>query len=254
MKKRLGILVIVFLALLFIIPFLYTIIGSFWLGNKFQIKGYIDLFFDCFTFYPMFWNTVLYAVSVTFVQFLISVPCAFGLTYSKFKGKKILYIFYIILMMMPLQVTILPNYIGLRDLGLINTRLGIIIPMLFSPFSAIVMYQYMKGIDYLSIEAARLETSSVIQIILTIVVPQLRVCILAVVLFVFSECWNMVEQPLLFLKDDDLRTLTVFISQTDVYSKEVLFSASVIFIIPILLVYLFFNEHLEQGLTLKIRS
>ena len=158
--------------------------------------------------------------------------------------------FYTILMMMPLQVTILPNYIGLRDMGLIDHPLGIILPMIFSPFGVVVMHQYMKNIDNSVIEATRLETNSIFRILFISVIPQIRVCIFAVVLFVFADCWNMVEQPMLFLKDDGLKTLSVFITNAQEYTGEVLFPAAVIFLIPMLILYLFFNENLEKGLTL----
>ena len=127
---------------------------------------------------------------------------------------------------------------------------GIILPMIFSPFGVVVMHQYMKNIDNSVIEATRLETNSIFRILFTSVIPQLRVCIFAVVLFVFADCWNMVEQPMLFLKDDGLKTLSVFITNAQNYTGEVLFPAAVIFSIPVLILYLFFNENLEKGLTL----
>ena len=245
MKKLISV-VFSFLAVIFVLPVIATILLSFSSG----FQGYIDLLFDCFVFYPMFWNSVIYAAVITIVQLLVIIPCAFGFSQAKFKGKGMLFTFYIVLMMMPLQVTILPNYIGLRDMGLIDTPLGIILPMIFSPFGVVVMHQYMKNIDNSVIEATRLETSSVIRVMLTSVIPQMRVCIFAVVLFTFADCWNMVEQPMLFLKDESLKTLSVFITNAPNYEGDVLFPAAVIFIVPVLLLYLFFNENLEKGLTL----
>ena len=244
--KRVIAVIFSLLAVVFVLPVIATILLSF--GSGFQ--GYIDLFFDCFVFYPMFWNSVIYAAVITIVQLLVIIPCAFGFSQAKFRCKSILFTFYIVLMMMPLQVTILPNYIGLRDMGLIDTPLGIILPMIFSPFGVVVMNQYMKNIDNSVIEATRLETSSIICVMLTSVIPQMRVCIFAVVLFTFADCWNMVEQPMLFLKDDSLKPLSVFITNAQNYEGDVLFPAAVIFIIPVLLLYLFFNENLEKGLTL----
>jgi multiple sugar transport system permease protein len=250
-KKLLIAVIIAGMALLFIFPVAASIIKSFWVDSAISLKNYVQLFFDCFIFYPMFWNSLLYAVVITLLQLVVITPCAFGFIHAKFKGKEGLYIFYIMLMMMPLQVTVLPNFIGLRDMGILYTRLGIILPMIFAPFGVIVMHQYMRGIDDSVIEAARLDTSSMVRILLTAVVPQLRICIFAVALFVFAECWNMVEQPMLFLKEDRLKTLTIMISQTDNYNTAILSAAAVIFMIPVLLLYLFFNEHLEKGLTLK---
>lgn len=249
--KLLTAVFILFLAALFFFPVAASVIRSFWADNQFSIKNYIELFFDCFIFYPMFWNSVFYAAIITLLQLFVIIPCSFGFMYARFKGKSSLYIFYIMLMMMPLQVTVLPNFIGLRDMGLLYTRMGIILPMIFSPFGVIVMHQYMKGIDESLIEATRLDSSSIVKILWTAVVPQLRVCIFAVALFVFAECWNMVEQPMLFLKDNKLKTLTIMISQTDTFNTAILSAAAVIFMIPVLLLYMFFNEHLEKGLTLK---
>lgn len=246
MKKKLYIVPIFIAAIAFAVPVVFTIIMSFQYG----LTGYADLLFDCFVFYPMFWNSVLYAAVITVVQLIVIIPCAFGFSYASFRGKSALFVFYIVLMMMPLQVTILPNYIGLRDMGLINTPFGIILPMIFSPFDVVVMNQYMKNIDNSVIEATRLETNSVFRVIITGVIPQLRVCILAVVLFVFSDCWNMVEQPMLFLTDDSMKTLSVFIANAKDYTSTVLFPAAVIFLIPTLILYLFFSDNLEKGLTL----
>ncbi len=248
--RKISAVIFTVLAIIFILPVATTLILSFYSDNSFSLKGYSDLLFDCFIFYPMFWNSVIYATVITVVQLLIIIPCAFGFSQAKFRGKNVLFIFYIVLMMMPLQVTILPNYIGLRDMDLIDTPFGIILPMIFSPFGVVVMRQYMKSIDNSVIEATRLETNSVIKIMLHSVVPQIRICIFAVVLFVFADCWNMVEQPVLFLKDDRLKTLSVFITNAQNYEGDVLFSSAVIFLIPVLLLYLFFNENLEKGLTL----
>ena len=245
MKKTVGILFSI-LAVVFVLPVIATVILSFSVG----FQGYLDLLFDCFVFYPMFWNSVIYAAVITLAQLAVIILCAFGFSQAKFKGKGVLFTFYIMLMMMPLQVTILPNYIGLRDMGLIDSPLGIILPMIFSPFGVVVMHQYMKNIDNSVIEATRLETNSVFRVIITSVIPQIKICIFAVVLFVFADCWNMVEQPMLFLKSDNLKTLTVFIANAQNYEGYVLFPAAVIFLIPVLLLYLFFSDSLQNGLTL----
>ena len=248
--RKVNTVAVFLIAVVFAAPVVATVLLSFSSEGSPSLQSYADLLFDCFVFYPMFWNSVIYAVVITIVQLIVIIPCAFGFSQAQFKGKGALFVFYIVLMMMPLQVTILPNYIGLRDMGLIDTPLAIILPAIFSPFGVVVMHQYMKSIDGSVIEAMRLETNSVIRIMLTAVVPQLRVCIFAVVLFVFADCWNMVEHPMLFLKTDSLKTLSVFITNAQNYEGNVLFPAAVVFIIPVLLLYLFFNENLEKGLTL----
>ena len=249
MKKLLRLL-LVLLAAVFFLPALATVLLSFLPGGQAGIKGYDELFFNCFQFYTMFWNSVAYAYIITGLQLVVILPAAFAFSFAKFRGKELLFFFYIILMMMPLQVMILPNYIGLRDMGILNTRAGIILPMIFSPFGVVVLRQYMKGIDSSVIEAMRLETGSVVRILLYAVAPQVKICLYAVTIFVFAECWNMLEQPMLLLQDENLKTLTVFFCNADQYGDRILYPASVLFMIPILLLYLFFHKELERGLTL----
>ncbi|MBO5176975.1 MAG: carbohydrate ABC transporter permease [Lachnospiraceae bacterium] len=249
MKQLLRFLLLL-LAAVFFLPTLATILLSFYPDGQVGFSGYDELFFDCFRFYTMFWNSVLYAYVITALQLVVILPAAFAFSFARFKGKEALFFFYIILMMMPLQVMILPNYIGLRDMGILNTRAGIILPMIFSPFGVVVLRQYMKSMDGSVIEAMRLETNSMVRILLHAVAPQVKVCLYAVGLFVFAECWNMLEQPMLLLQDENLKTLTVFFSDTKNVSDQVLYPASVVFMIPILLLYLFFHRELERGLTL----
>ncbi|NLJ96130.1 MAG: carbohydrate ABC transporter permease [Clostridiales bacterium] len=187
-------------------------------------------------------------MSITAGSLLISIPAAFAFKFAIFQGKKLLFIIYIINMMMPFQVMVLPNYIGLRDLGIINTPWAIILPMIFSPFAVVVTHQYMREMDSSVIEAARLETNSAFKVLFHCVVPQIKVCIAAVGLFVFADAWNMVEQPLLYVNDDKLRNLSTFIAKAENFDPAVMLPASVIFMIPVFLFYMLFNEELKEGL------
>ena len=231
--------IVIMLAGVFIVPVIMTCYRS--------VGHYAELLFDCFVLYPMFWNGIFYAVIISVLQMLVIIPCAFGMASCNFRGKKVLFFVYIMLMMMPFQVTMLPNYIGLREIGLLNTRAGIILPMIFSPFGLVVMYQYMKNINTSIIEAARLETKSLLTVLWHGVLPQIKSCIVAVFLFIFAESYNMLEQPLLFLKEENKRNLTVFISEADKYSGEILFPAAVIYMLPVVFLFVFMAGDLEKG-------
>ncbi|MCL2079097.1 MAG: carbohydrate ABC transporter permease [Oscillospiraceae bacterium] len=248
-KKVLSAVALSLAAGLFLTPLAAVMGASFWAGGKATLQNYDDLLFDCFNFYPMFWNSLSYAAVILAVQLVVVVPCAFGFSHAKFRGKSLLFVFYIVLMMMPLQVTILPNYIGLREMGLLDTRWAIIIPAVFSPFGVVVMRQYMRGSDGLAVEAMRLETNSIILIMIHAVIPQIKICIFAVALFVFADNWNMMEQPLLFLESEHLKTLPVFMATAGDNISSALFPAAVIYMIPALLLYGFFSGSLEKGLT-----
>lgn len=239
MKKGIGYVAIILLAIVFMVPVVMTCYLS--------AGHYAELLLDCFSLYPMFWNGLFYAVVISVLQMLVIIPCAFGMAGCNFRGKHALVFVYIMLMMMPFQVTMLPNYIGLREMGLLNTRAGIILPMVFSPFGLVVMYQYMKNINMSIIEAVRLETKSFSVVLWQGVIPQIKSCIIAVFLFIFAESYNMLEQPLLFLKDENKKNLTVFISQADRYSGEILFPAAVIYMLPVIILFVFMAGDLEKG-------
>lgn len=241
-------LLILMAAIVFMLPVILTVFESIKTDEGITFSGFQELFFNCFPFYRMFWNSVIYSVSITFGMLLVSIPAAFAFKFAQFRYKKVLYLLYLIIMMMPLQVMILPNYIGLRDMGLLNTRMAIILPLIFSPFGVVVLHQYMREIDSSIIEAARLETNSVIKILIHCILPQIKVCVGACSLFVFADMWNMVEQPMIYVNDNKLRTLATFVEQADLYNVEVLFPSAVMFMIPVFLCYLMFHEELKQGL------
>ncbi len=261
------IICILILAILFILPVFLTVLASFvdedqiaflfgsdatWSiisPSKMTLSSYDKLLFDFFPFYTLFWNSVLYSASITFFALFVSFLAAFSFYYSSFRGKKILYVIYILLMMMPLQVTILPNYIGLRELNLLNTPYALILPLVFSPFGVIIIRQYMNGLNMDIIEAARLETSSIIRILFNVVVPQIKICISAVTLFIFVDSWSIVEQPLLLLKDPGLKTMTALFSNTKDVGMGIFLAASVMYLVPVLILYINFSERLEEGLT-----
>ena len=247
-KNILLFILVLILALIFVFPVILTVLGSIYNDNRLSIDGYFQLILNCFPFFRFFWNTAIYTVAITGGVLLISIPAAFSFKFARFKGKKLTFLIYIINMMMPFQVMVLPNYIGLRDLGIINTPWAIILPMFFSPFGVVVTHQYMRELDSSLIEAARLETNSVFKVLINCVIPQVKVCIVAVGLFVFADAWNMVEQPLLYVNDDKLRNLSAFIANTENFDPAVMLPASVIFLIPVFLCYLLFHEELKEGL------
>ena len=262
MKKQMTRIVIIILSCIFIFPIIFTVINSFSTNlavsgqyNKydiipkgFSIIGYYDLLIENLWFIRGLWNSIFYALIITMFNVVISVSAAYGFHQAFFPGKKVLYFIYIALTIMPLQVSILPNYIGLRDMRLIDTPWAIVLPGIFAPLGVFLMFQYMKGLDGYVIEAARLETKSIFQILLYVVVPQVKTCIIALFVFVFAENWNMVEQPQIFLKDVSLMPLSVLLAIKDNVDIVILMAGSVIFMLPVIILYIYFHDSLETGL------
>lgn len=250
MKKHVGIyLLIAVCSVCFLYPAVVTLMKSFGVGEeeRVSLQGYFAVLVKERWFLPGFWNSVCYAVVTTVVNVIVSIGAACAFRFTHFRGKKFLYFFYIVLMMMPLQVTLLPNYIGLRELNLLDTRWALILPGCFAPFSVFFLCQYMQGIDTAQMEAAFLETNSLFAVLTKVVLPQIKPCIFAVLLFVFAENWSMVEQPDIFLKSEDKLPLTILLTMSEKADGFVLYAGSVIFMVPVVLLYLHFSDSLEEG-------
>ena len=112
----------------------------------------------------------------------------------------------------------------------------------------VIIKQYLEGCDTEVVEAARLETNSALRVIRHCILPQIRVCVCAVALFLFAETWNMVEQPMLYVNEDSMRTLSTMFGDTEQYHGAVLSPASVLFMVPVLLWYLLYHRELQEGL------
>lgn len=257
MKKKITVLAALILTGIFLFPVLFTvycsfvtdpggygIMGTFF--KKFSLVGYYDILVEEAWYLRGFWNSVCYAAVITVFNTIISVFAAYAFFEAEFRGKGVLYFFYIILMMMPLQVTMLPNYIGLRDMQLLDTRLALILPGMFTPFGVFLMGQYMRGLDRSILEAVRLETKSSLCIVFHIALPQVKTCVAALFLFTFAENWNLVEQPQIFLKTVDKQPLSVLIAAQE--GAGGLFAGCVIFMIPVVILSLYFHGSLEDGL------
>ena len=135
-------------------------------------------------------------------QLLIALPGAWAFAHFRFPGKRALFLFYIILMMQPFQVTMVPNYLVLKQFHLLNTHLAVILPGIFSAFPVFIMTKFFASIPTPLIEAARLDGASDFSIFLKVGIPVGRPGIISMLVLGFLEYWNAIEQPMTFLKED----------------------------------------------------
>ncbi len=214
--------------------------------SKSSMKAFEIIFTKTEWFYPKLWKSLLYALVIgvggTFIAFLT----AFGLINGHFKCRGLLLSLILLLMLMPLQATLLPNYIGLRDLNLLDTPWALILPMVCSPFAIFLMYQYMKDIPEACIEAARLETGSVAVILFRIVLPQIKGYVAAVYLFLFAEGFNMVEQPLYYVKKESLQPLSVVTTALVGGDVGIICAIGIVCLIPITILYICYDRAVSE--------
>lgn len=264
MAKRILALPVVLLSLLFLFPVLATITGSFMTATevgstygqgvvslipaKITLTQYNELLIERYMYLNMFWNSVRLSVPITALHILVSIASAYVFAKVRFKGRETLFFVYIVVMMMPFQVTLLPNYIQAKFLGLYDTYWAIILPGVFAPFGVFLLRQYMKYIPDEHIEAVTLESASTLDILKIAVIPGIKPGIIALAVLTFAESWNMVEQPLVLLENSLRYPLSIALNSIIERSTNVAFAGSVIFMIPIIIMYFYFEEHILEGI------
>ncbi|MEG1316341.1 MAG: carbohydrate ABC transporter permease, partial [Oscillospiraceae bacterium] len=189
-----------------------------------------------------FWNSVILVVPIVILQVAIAALAAYSFMRYRGKAKSCLFFFYVILMLMPYQVTLVPNYLVSDWLGILNTRWAIILPGAFAPFSVFLLTKFMRRIPGSLIEAAKLDGAGEWQIFTRICLPQCRSALYSIAILVFIDYWNMVEQPIILLPDGAKQPLSVFLSTINAGEIGLAFAVATIYMIPSLLLFLHGEE------------
>lgn len=192
---------------------------------------------------------MLYSFAVLLGQIWIVPSLAYALSAYRFRGKNIIFISIILFMLLPFQVTMIPNILVLRQMRLINTIWAIILPFIFTPFYIFLLRQYMVGIPKVLYEAAQLDGAGDIYCFFHIALPISKPMIGTVLTLSFAEVWNIVEQPLAFLMHrEDLYPLSTVFNQLISSPTGYEFAGAVLYILPPLLIYFFFMEDIVSSI------
>lgn len=179
---------------------------------------------------------------------LVSLTTAYGFTIWQWKYKEAVFFIYIVVMLMPLQAVLVPNYIIAEKLGITDSYLAIILPGIFSPFGTFLLRQNMKAIPTAYFEAAKIDGASDFYIFMHIVIPQMKSGIAALTMLMFIEYWNLVEQAVIFIKDYYKEPLSVFLSRLADGKIGLIFAASCVYMLLPFLFLLFGQKDLEKGI------
>jgi len=215
-----------------------------------SFQQYLRLFFDNPAYLGRFWNSVALALPIVLGQVIISAPAAYAFEMSRLRHKEKVYFIYIVLMLLPLQVTLVPNFIVADWFGLLGTRAAIILPAMLNPFGVFIMRQYLRGLPHEYIEAAQLDGASHLRIIFTIVMPMFKPALAALVILTFINNWNIVEQAVIFLTNAQI-PLSVYLASMAENSLEIVFAASFFYLLPPLLMFLYWKEYMVEGVSLS---
>ena len=195
-----------------------------------------------------FWNSLLLCAGIVAGQMAVSCLGGFAFAKYRFRGKGVLFYLLIILMMMPVQVTLVPNYIVLDRMGLLDSWWALVMPAAFLPFGTFLMTQIFRSVPDEIVDAARLDGASTLGVLVRVLVPAGKGGFISLVLLSFIDAWNMVEQPMVFLTDPVRYPLSVFLATVSRQNFSMSFACGVLAMAPVLLLFLFFNEELVEGI------
>lgn len=209
---------------------------------------YITVLFKSPDYLLKFWNSIILVVPIVVFQLVVAVFASYGFMRTKGKLSAIIFFSYVILMLMPYQVTLVPNYLVLDWMNLLDTNWAIWLPGIFSPFSVYLLTKYMKRIPLPLLEAARIDGANEWQVFAKICVPICKGMITSCAILIFIDYWNMVEQPLLFFNSMDKYPLSIFLSKINSQEVGLAFAVATIYMIPSLLIFLYGEEQLVEGI------
>ena len=196
-----------------------------------------------------FWNSVILVVPIVIFQILIALGAAYSFTRFRGRLREMIFFLYVALMLMPFQVTLVPNYLVADWLHILDTRWSILLPGFFTPFSVYLLTKFMRRIPNSLIEAAKLDGANEWQIFTKVCIPLCKGAIASVAILVFIDYWNMVEQPIIMLSDADKHPLSVFLSKINSGEVGLAFAVATIYMVPTILIFLYGEEYLVDGIS-----
>lgn len=239
LRKILVVLILSALAVVMVLPIVLTMTRSFEPG----LVGYTDFFLWKPYYLRLFCNSLLIASVGAAGNVVVSLLAAYVFAKVKFRGSGVLFFIYIVVMMMPFQVTLLPQYIVSRDWGIYDTPAALILPGIFSAFGTFILTQILKTMPDDMIEAAKLETGSTLRLLWYVVLPNLRGGIVCLFVLQFTELWNMVAEPLVLMETELKMPLAAMLGSN---SEPAALAATVVFLVLPLLLYLLFSDTLRE--------
>ncbi|GAA3400668.1 carbohydrate ABC transporter permease [Paenibacillus hodogayensis] len=222
-----------------------------WIPDWVSFQQYHKVLIATPKFLYLFWNSVSMVIPIIIGQALVATLAAFAFGKLHFPGREGLFLLYLMTMLMPFQVTLVPNYLMADRLGLLNHPSSIVLPGVFGAFGVFLLRQFMLHIHSAYIEAAKMDGAGYLRIFLTIALPMVKPGIAALIVLLFVDYWNMVEQPLIFLQDAAMQPLSVFLSRLQKEEFGVSFAVSVVYMMPMVLLFLSAERYFIEGIQLS---
>lgn len=215
------------------------------------IKQYLNAFIFENDYIGYFINSIKITVPIVIGNIFISAPAAFYLNFTSFKYKDIIFFIYLIILLTPLQVTMVPNYFLFDMLKIKDSHLPIILPAIFNPFGVFLMNQFFAQIPKEYFEAAEVDGASVYKIFFYVASPLTKPIIAALAILTFIEYWNLIDQAVVFIPKESMLPLSIYIANIINENMSVIFAVSVFYMFPALLLFLLGKDYIVSGIQLS---
>lgn len=206
------------------------------------------LLLDTPQFFTMFWNSCIQVFPQLAGQLCFGAPAAWALSRLRFRGRRALLVLYVVLMLLPFQVTMVPSYLVLHAFSLLDTHWALILPGCFSAFSVFVMTRGFDAVPRPLLEAAAIDGAGPLRTFFRIGLPLGVPGILSALVLAFLEGWNAIEPPMTFLKNPARWPLALYLSSADASDLAAAMAASLLMLTPAVLIFRFGQPYLELGI------
>ncbi len=252
------------IAALTLIPFLWMVSASFmhqgganqfpprFIPDSFSLEHYLRLF-KSMNIARNFLNSLILSISITGLSLLVNSMAGFAFAKFHFPGKESLFKLLLAAMIIPAQVTMLPLFLMMNQMGLINSYLGVIIPGMASIFGIFLIRQYINSLPDSLIEAARLDGATDFQIYWRIVLPLAKPILVTLGLFTFMGTWNDFMWPLIIMTRENMYTLPVAmanLSGEHAQDTELMMAGAVLTVLPVIVVFMALQKFYIEGIML----
>lgn len=215
------------------------------------MANYKEVWGERYQFGLYYWNSIKITVISVFFQIFVSAMGAYGFTKIKWKGRNVVFLGYLATMMIPPQVMIVSRFAIMKNVGLYNTHMGVILMMIFSTYGVFLLRQAMMGIPDSLCESAKIDGAGHFTIFLKIILPLIMPSIATLAVLKFVWTWNDYQTPLVFLNDRSLYTIQLgmkmFATEMgNIYS--LMMAAAVSSIIPLVLVFILGQRYIIDGI------
>jgi multiple sugar transport system permease protein len=224
------------------------------LPNPVTFQNFIDVVVK-YNFLAFMWHTLVFAAILTIGQLIFSTMAAYAFARMEFPGREQLFWLYLATLMVPAIVTLIPLFIILRTLGLVNTWVGLVLPFVFgTPFGIFLLRQFFLTIPRDLEKAARIDGAGTVQTLFTVILPLSKPILATLAILTFVAAWNSFTWPLIITDTDNLRVITVAISafQSNFGTQwNLMMAAGFIALAPLLVLFFLFQQHIVRSVHLS---